>query len=212
MYCLTISLEKRGDDQEAPHLFYIRDDLEAVNDCIQGIRYPRRLLKWAMVERWAMKNWCERRGIPLPEFWFPPGWNIGYVALYSENGENVPEIEPLDAMVGSPLEPPAQSVPAAATPPPPSDAHGPVTSPANEGEREGMRKLDENQRRRIACQEVGKHVWHKNPDWDVKQVANSPEVQEFAGGKVPAFEVLLRWLGEVDPRNPDKRRGPKRKK
>jgi hypothetical protein len=47
---------------------------------------------------------------------------------------------------------------------------------------------------------------------DVKVIANSKEVQELAGGDESDLDVLLRWLGEVDPRDPSKRRGPKRKK
>lgn len=78
LFCFTISLEKRGDDLESPPLFYIRDDLDAVYECINGVRFKRKLLKWARVERWAFMDWCEGHGIPLPEFWFPPGWKLGY--------------------------------------------------------------------------------------------------------------------------------------
>ena len=76
--CITISPEKRGDDSEAPHLFYIRDDLDAIYECINGVRFKRKLLKWAQIERWAFMDWCEGRGIPLAEFWFPPGWKLDY--------------------------------------------------------------------------------------------------------------------------------------
>jgi hypothetical protein len=55
-------------------------------------------------------------------------------------------------------------------------------------------------------------VWKKTPGADVKVIANSPEVQDFAGGSESDFDVLVRWLGEVDPRDPSKRRGPKRRK
>lgn len=213
LFCLTISLEKRGNDQEAPYLCYIRDDIDAVYDCIQGSRYPRKLLKWAGVERWAMQDWCERQGIPLPEFWFPPGWKIDYVWPYSDEDENAPEPQPTDAQAEKTPGSPVQSFGESGSPAPPVETPAHSMPPTmSDNEAEGRQKLDQRQRRKVACQEAAKYVWGKHPDWDVKAVANSPEVQEVAGGKESDFDVLLRWLGEVDPRDPGKRRGPKRKK
>lgn len=40
--------------------------------------HQRKLLKWAQIEREALQEWCERQGVPLPEFWFPPGWKLKY--------------------------------------------------------------------------------------------------------------------------------------
>jgi hypothetical protein len=88
----------------------------------------------------------------------------------------------------------------------------PIPSTAANSEAEGRRKLDQRQRRKISCQEVALRVWKKTPGADVKVIANSPEVQDFAGGSESDFDVLVRWLGEVDPRDPSKRRGPKRRK
>lgn len=78
--CWTMSMEKwrpdRGDD--ATPEFFIRHWLEQIEDCVNGRRYDRKMLKWAYIERWAMQQWCERQGVPLPEFWFPPGWKLEY--------------------------------------------------------------------------------------------------------------------------------------
>jgi len=78
--CDTLSLTKwrRGVDEEFTKPFFIRTHLDAVEDCIRGHGYDRKLLKWARIERWAMQQWCERRGVPLPEFWFPHGWKLEY--------------------------------------------------------------------------------------------------------------------------------------
>jgi len=36
--------------------------------------YDRRFLRRHMIHRWEFANWCDKAGIPFPEFWFPPGW------------------------------------------------------------------------------------------------------------------------------------------
>lgn len=46
----------------------------ALIDCVAGSRYSRRVLKSTFIERRHFKTWCEWRGLALPEFWFPPGW------------------------------------------------------------------------------------------------------------------------------------------
>lgn len=80
-----------------------------------------------------------------------------------------------------------------------------------EGEAEGKRKLDKRQRVKIACQEVAIRLWQTQPSADMKVIAGSPEVQKLAGGEEYEFVVVLRWLSEIDPRDPSKRRGPKKK-
>lgn len=72
--CLSLSPEKyKGDDAEIAR-FHIRYWIEPIYAAIQGSGFDRRLLKHAVVEREAFREWCERRTIPLPEFWFPTGW------------------------------------------------------------------------------------------------------------------------------------------
>lgn len=58
--------------------YFIRYYIDDVYACIWGKKYNRKLLKWAQIERWALHQWCERQGVPLPEFWFPPGWKLEY--------------------------------------------------------------------------------------------------------------------------------------
>lgn len=77
--CETLSLSKwREEDGEDMRPFFIRHHLNKVEACIAGARHDRKLLKWAGIDRWAFQTWCERQGIPLPEFWFPPGWKLSF--------------------------------------------------------------------------------------------------------------------------------------
>lgn len=72
--CLTLITEKyQGDDNQIArcHLHFWLDDVYAG---VQLQRFNRKLLRHAVIDRDAFKDWCERRNIPLPEFWFPPGW------------------------------------------------------------------------------------------------------------------------------------------
>ncbi|OIQ77923.1 hypothetical protein GALL_403820 [mine drainage metagenome] len=72
--CLTLNLEKyHGDDPDIAKC-HIRFWIEDVYACIFGRACNRKLLKHAVIERYAFQDWCERRTVPLPEFWFPPGW------------------------------------------------------------------------------------------------------------------------------------------
>lgn len=76
--CESLSLDKyHGDDREEASL-HIRYWLDDVYACIWGKKFNRHLLKHASIDRQAFLEWCERRGVPLPEFWFPNGWNVEY--------------------------------------------------------------------------------------------------------------------------------------
>jgi hypothetical protein len=78
--CSTLFLRKWHPDASDGfgREFFIRHHMDEVDECVSGDRFHRKLLRWARIERWAMHEWCERQGVPLPEFWFPPGWNIDY--------------------------------------------------------------------------------------------------------------------------------------
>ncbi len=210
LHCSTLSLEKRRQDSNDPQEFFIRHHLDDVEACIWGKKFNRKLLRWALIDRWAMHQWCERQGIPLPEFWFPPGWKLHY-EWHDPEADGPPEVaEAAETTAGE--EPQKDSEPITSYAKPQQESAPPPRQTISESEAEGRRKLDQRQRRKIACQEVALRVWLKQPNADVKVVANSPEVQDLAGGNESDFEVLLRWLGEIDPRAPNKRRGPKRKK
>ena len=86
-----------------------------------------------------------------------------------------------------------------------------VNPTERESEVDGKRTLDRRQRGKIACQEVAIRLWRTQPGADMKVIAGSQEVQKSAGGEDYEFEVVLRWLSEIDPRDPAKKRGPKKK-
>lgn len=74
----SLSLDKYyGDDRKEAslHIHYWLDDVYA---CIWGKKCNRNLFKHASIDRQAFLEWCERRGVPLPEFWFPKGWAVEY--------------------------------------------------------------------------------------------------------------------------------------
>lgn len=77
--CETLSLSKWGpEDGEDMRPFFIRHHLTEVEACIAGFGFDRKLMRWAGVSRESFQEWCERQGIPLPAFWFPPGWKLDY--------------------------------------------------------------------------------------------------------------------------------------
>lgn len=93
--CESLLLEKyHGDDREEASL-HIRYWLDDVYACIWGKKFNRKLLRHASIDRQAFLEWCERRGVPLPEFWFPEGWNIEYKwpdeEVGAENRLSVPD-------------------------------------------------------------------------------------------------------------------------
>lgn len=76
--CESLLLDKyHGDDKEEA-IFHIRYWLEDVYSCIWGKKFNRNLLRHASIDRQAFMEWCERRRVPLPEFWFPIGWKVEY--------------------------------------------------------------------------------------------------------------------------------------
>ncbi|KKK67624.1 hypothetical protein LCGC14_2952210 [marine sediment metagenome] len=78
LFCQTLILAKRPDDSKADPKYYIRTHIDEIYDCIHGSAFNKKLLKWALISRNDFKEWCEHRSIPLPEFWFPPGWKYEF--------------------------------------------------------------------------------------------------------------------------------------
>lgn len=76
--CETLELGKWRPEFDFPPEYFIRHHIDFVYACIEGRRFDRKLLNWATIDRWAIQQWCERQGAPLPEFWFPPGWKVEY--------------------------------------------------------------------------------------------------------------------------------------
>lgn len=73
LYCGTL---KTGTDLDLPKA-YTEYIAKSIDDCIEGGRYNRKFLKAHSVLRWEFAQWCDKAGIPFPEFWFPLGWKTG---------------------------------------------------------------------------------------------------------------------------------------
>jgi hypothetical protein len=76
---IMLRLDKwKPEDGEENQKFFIRYYMDDVYLCIWGKKFNRTMLKQASIDRYEMKQWCEFHTIPLPEFWFPPGWGYSY--------------------------------------------------------------------------------------------------------------------------------------
>ncbi|WP_324779908.1 hypothetical protein [Thiobacillus sedimenti] len=100
----SLSLEKYDGDNREEASLHIRYWLDEVYACISGKRFDRRLLKHAFIGRFDFLDWCERRGAPPPEFWFPPGWRVSYKwpsddGVEEEGGQSVSGSSELDDKV-----------------------------------------------------------------------------------------------------------------
>ena len=78
LFCETLLQAKRPSDSKADPKHYIRSHLDDVYLCVWGKKYKRKLLKWASISRYDFEEWCGRYSIPLPDFWFPAGWNRNF--------------------------------------------------------------------------------------------------------------------------------------
>jgi|SRR6185437_13663520 len=79
LVCSTLSLNKwQPEDGDDERPFFIRHHLADVEACVAGVRFNRKLLRWGAIDRWDFLEWCERQGIPPPEFWFPKGWKLEF--------------------------------------------------------------------------------------------------------------------------------------
>ena len=58
------------------------------------------------------------------------------------------------------------------------------------------------------CQKIAQELWRANPALTIKQLINAHELKAYAI-KYKGRHTLGDWLKEIDPRPPEKRRGPK---
>lgn len=93
----TLQMDKwKAEDGEDMKPYFIRHHLEDVWACTAGKAYDRSFLKWASIDRWDMKTWCDAHSIPLPEFWFPPGWGLEFDWTSAERKAEAPEDDTVD--------------------------------------------------------------------------------------------------------------------
>ncbi len=195
--CSTLASEKyTGDDpQIAP--FYIRHWIDDIYDAVHGQSYNRKLMKHVVIERWAFRDWCERRSIPLPEFWFPPGWTD--YRWPEEDFEPIPT---------GPV--------AVANDPKPTDAPEPLSveraSPSpTEVEKSSSKELRPVQLAKFVCKQIASVIWRDNPTKTIADMSKDDLILRYGGGQYYSEEVVRRWVKEVAPPDVSAKKGRPKK-
>ena len=208
--CMTLGAEKYEGDAPEVAKCYVRYWLDDVYAAIEGKRFSRRLLKWAVVDRGAFQDWCERRSIPLPEFWFPPGWSD-----YRWPEEDPP---PQQEAHATPLTAETQAPPTVTTPEAPAtrptvDAESPVApSPISTSpEDDPALKWRTNQRNRAACQVIAEVLWKANPTMTIEAMSKHDLVRVYGQGGHYEQETVKAWIRTVAPREVREKRGRPKK-
>lgn len=193
--CLTISLEKREfeKDEKQFSVYYWLDDIYA---CMAGSSFNKKLLRFALIERSSFMLWCERMNIPLPEFWFPPGWNLNYDLpeyelhpgyWYMRQGWTKEELQEYQQVVEA-------------------NALKKISP-----EHQAIINMRPNQEIRIACQQIAKSIWAKELDRTIASVVDDPLIQEYGGASFYNKETIREWVRAVAPDHVKNRRGRPRK-
>lgn len=192
--CETLTLAKRPSDSKADPQYYIRSHIDDVYDCIWGKKYNRKLLKWAVIERDSFRGWCEIRAIPLPEFWFPPGWKYGFEM--PEGGTRALRArhqEPSEAGLFSLRFEPAYI-----------DIEDNNSTNLDEISHS---KLRDSQIARICCQKIASTIWKGEPDRTIASLVKDELIQKYGGADHFQEETVRGWLKEVAPLEVKSRRG-----
>lgn len=204
--CNTLCLDKRPQHSKSEPDYYIRTYLDDIYAIKFGHRFNRKLLKWAKLERMWFYEWCSRRGIEPPEFWFPKGWKLDFeVPVGGMPGYHMRHKEPTD-----------ENCPVAFSFEWPEEDKEELTSSEDEeyledsGNTEHL-KLKPNQRARLACQVIAANIWKTDQSISITDMANRSEILDLGGAKPYSFEVVKRWLREVAPPEVSQRVGRPRK-
>lgn len=196
--CLTLSSQKYSGDDELSAMAHIRSWMDDVYAGVSGQDYNRKLLRWAIVDRGSFQDWCERCSIPLPEFWFPPGWTDYRWPEYDLRSEfnteqqhkpvpNKVEVE----VVGVDGASAASQEPAAMESFP--------------------KELRDNQIARVASQQIARVIWKEEPDKTIAAMCKDERILKYGGAQYYVEEVIRRWLRQVAPAAISAKRGRPKK-
>lgn len=184
--CMVLNMDKyHGEDHEEAmtHIRYWTEDIYAA---INGRNYSRKLLKFALIERGAFRDWCERCTIPLPEFWFPTGWT----------DYRWPEDDPTVPLASSSNSgPPVQIEPI-------PNFHDTKVSES---------KMRDDARFRIASQVIAEAIWKQQPETTIAGMVQHDLVQNYGGAKHYGEESVRRWIKLVAPPEVSAKRGRPKK-
>lgn len=219
--CETITLEKRDFEPDEKELsaYHWLDDIYA---CIHGHSCNRKLLRWAQVDRFDFKLWCERMNAPLPEFWFPPGLNLEYGLpeghippghYYMRHDWTTEDWQAWKLEQGAMN---AEKTNGASQPPlGKSESSQPAEPPSPSAESSPMEKaidkMRPNQEARIACQQIAKVIWKNEPNRTIASVVKDDLIQKYGGGGFYVGETVREWVKAVAPPHVSKHRGAPRK-
>lgn len=202
IFCETLILARRPSDSKSDHSYYIRTHINDVYDCIGGISYKKKLLKWAIISRDDFKEWCERRSIPLPEFWFPPGWKyefeepeFGTRALWASHME--PD-EPGGFAVR--FEIPDEVI----------TTNNISVSRSSDHDLESP-TLTDSKKAKLCAQQIAIQLWREFPDRTIAEMSRDEIILKYSGA-ANYQSGLVKWLREVAPQNVKGKPGRPRKK
>ncbi|SDH96940.1 hypothetical protein [Nitrosomonas sp. Nm132] len=213
--CVNLTLAKRPPESKADPRFYIRTYVGDVYDCIFGKRFNRKLLRWATLDRMDFHEWCERRGIPLPEFWFPSGWKLDF---------EMPELG-ARALCATHLEPEDEGGFSLRYDYPEIVEEGDnknkeknaketddsLSLAITSKDSENNRKLRANQKAKIACQQIAGKIWVDDLHRTIPSIVEDELIQKYGGGKHYDSETVYEWIREIAPPEVKNRRGRPRK-
>jgi hypothetical protein len=145
------------------------------------------------------------RGIPLPEFWFPPGAKGFPWDELQEERNTLAELRylqterirlnDLDQDV-SPLDKEIDELNLALDGG--TAASEPETTPTS---------LRRSQRACVACQEIAKVLWEETPEMRISEMMQHDAILRLGGGDTVVEGTLRRWLSAVAPREVSQKRG-----
>lgn len=200
LFCETLILAKRPSDSKADPSYYIRSHRDDIDLCIWGKRYKRSLMKWAEIPRHEFEDWCGRYSIPLPEFWFPPGWNRDYDSpWYGPRALWVYHIEPKESggvSYGFDI---------------PSSDEVEVEVPTDDNSQNEPDKLGASQQAKFIAQRMATQLWKEYPDRNITEMAKDADILKYSGA-AHYRSALPKWLSEVAPKHIKGKRGRPRKK
>lgn len=224
--CNTLTLAKLPPGSKADPRFYIRTYIDEVYECIHGQHYDRKLLKWASLDRMDFHEWCERRGITPPEFWFPPGWKLRYdEEQFGHPGLWVSHVEPENdsSLVHLAYEKHYTDADRErdekalhADNASPSDNQSPADIPSSSStdttpHTKNESALKDCQRIKLACQQIATVIWQQDGSRTIASVVKDDLIQKYGGANFYQEETVREWLKQVAPRDVKNRRGRPRK-
>ena len=213
--CNTLTLAKFPPDSKADPRFYIRTYIDEVYACIHGRRYDRKLLKWAALDRMDFHQWCERRGITPPEFWFSPGWKLEYEDdPLAYPGCWVRHVEPDNpgTLVTFAYDPPytdadrpsdiSQEAEQEDTP---ISEHGDQNKPEQQAAHQTVQPQNEKalrdcQRIKLACQQIATVIWQDDKKRTIPSVIKDELIQKYGGASFYQDDTVREWIKSVAPR------------